>query len=515
MTNATRDLVGSPVIIGAGLAGLMTALRLAPLPTVLLSKSALGIDASTPWAQGGLAASLGDDDEPALHLADTLGAGDGLCDVAVTDRIVRAAPAAIDALAGLGVAFDRTSDNKLALGLEAAHSRRRIVHAGGDGTGREIMRALIAAVRRTPSITVIEGVEARRLLVEDNTITGVLAAGPSGPLVFATRRVILATGGIGGLFLDSTNPLGCFGQGLALAARAGAELADLEFIQFHPTALDGTARPMKLVSEAVRGEGAVLIDEAGRRFLADEPGAELAPRDVVARGIGRHLADGHQVLLDARINPGPDFARRFPSIAGFCRAAGIDPATQPIPVRPAEHYHMGGVAVDGAGRSSVNGLWACGEVASTGLHGANRLASNSLTEAVVCAGWVAEDVAGTSAGQAKNPGPASLPPPSDPAAVRPIMARGAGLLRSHEGLHEAIDALLPLASGCGAAADPAIVGLMIAVMALHREESRGGHWRTDFSQRAPDARRATLRLADAIATTRELDRHFSPTARRA
>jgi L-aspartate oxidase len=515
MTEAPRDLIENPVIIGGGLAGLMTALRLAPLPTVLLSKSPLGTDASTPWAQGGLAASVGDDDEPALHLADTLAAGDGLCDVDMTSRITRAAPAAIDALARLGVAFDRTADGELALGLEAAHSRRRIVHAAGDGTGREIMRALVAAVRCTPSITVIEGAEARRLLVEDNTVTGVLAATASGPLLFATHRVILATGGIGGLFFDSTNPLGCFGQGLALAARAGAGLADLEFIQFHPTALDGAGRPMKLVSEAVRGEGAVLIDETGRRFLADEPGAELAPRDVVARGIGRHLAGGHQVFLDARDRPGADFARRFPAITGFCRAAGIDPATQPIPVRPAVHYHMGGIAVDGAGRSSVAGLWGCGEVASTGLHGANRLASNSLTEAVVCAGWVAESVAGTPAGRPRKLEPASLPPPADPAPVRPIMARGAGLLRSHEGLQEAISALLPLASGRGAAADPAIVGLMIAVMALRREESRGGHWRTDFPQRARHARRATLRLADAIATAREVDGCFSPTARRA
>jgi L-aspartate oxidase len=515
MTENPRDLVGNAVIIGGGVAGLMTALCLAPAPSVLLSKSPLGVDASTPWAQGGLAASLGDDDEPALHLADTLHAGDGLCDAAVSNRIVRAAPAAIDALIRLGVAFDRTSDGHLALGLEAAHSRRRIVHAAGDGTGRELMRALIEAVRRTPSITVIEDVEARRLLVDDNTVVGVLAAGPSGPRVFATRRVVLATGGIGGLFLDTTNPLGCFGQGLALAARAGAELADLEFIQFHPTALDGVARPMKLVSEAVRGEGAVLVDETGRRFLAHEPGAELAPRDVVARGIGRHLADGHRVFLDAREHPGADFARRFPAIAGFCHAAGIDPATQPIPVRPAAHYHMGGVAVDGAGRSSISGLWACGEVASTGLHGANRLASNSLTEAVVCAGWVAESVAATSAGRARRFEPLSLPPPADPTLVRPIMARDAGLLRNHEGLHEAICALLPLASGRDAAADPAIVGLMIVVMALRREESRGAHCRTDFPQRARDARRATLNLADAVATARELDRRLSPTARRA
>jgi len=511
-----NGLAGNPVVIGGGVAGLMTALRLVPHPTVLLSKAPFGADASTPWAQGGLAASCGEDDQPALHLADTLGAGDGLCDAGISDRIVRAAPAAIDALVRLGAAFDRTAEGRLSLGLEAAHSRRRIVRAAGDGAGREVMRALIEAVRRTPSITVIEGVEARRLLVGDNnTIAGVLAAGPSGPLVLPTQRVVLATGGIGGLFLDTTNPLGCFGQGLALAARAGAELGDLEFIQFHPTALDGVQRPMRLVSEAVRGEGAVLVDETGRRFLAGEPGAELAARDIVARGIGRHVAGGHRVFLDAREKPGADFAKRFPAIAGFCRAAGLDPATQPIPVRPAVHYHMGGVAVDGAGRSSVDGLWACGEVANTGLHGANRLASNSLTEAVVCAGWVAESVAGTFAERPRKPAPANLPLPPDPTSVRPIMSRGAGLLRDRAGLNEAARALLALASGPTAASDPATVGLMIVVMALHRQESRGAHCRVDFPERASDTRRATLRLADAIATAREIDGHVLPTARRA
>jgi L-aspartate oxidase len=377
------------------------------------------------------------------------------------------------------------------------------------------MRALVKAVHLTPSITVLEGMEARRLPVEDDAITGVLADGPKGPLVLATQRVVLATGGIGGLFLDSTNPAGCFGQGLALAARAGAELRDLEFIQFHPTALDGPDRPMKLVSEAVRGEGAVLVDETGRRFLANQPGAELAPRDVVARGIWRHLADGHRVFLDAREKPGADFARRFPAIAGFCRAAAIDPTRQPIPVRPAEHYHMGGVAVDGAGRSSIAGLWACGEVASTGLHGANRLASNSLTEAVVCADWVAQSVAGAFAGRARKPIPTLLPTPSDPTTVRPIMSRGAGLLRDREGLHEAARALFALASGSGAASDPATVGLMIVVAALRREESRGAHWRADFPQRAAVAQRARLRLVDAIAHAREISEYTSPMALRA
>jgi L-aspartate oxidase len=515
MTENLSALAGRPVIIGGGLAGLMTALRMAPLPVVLVSKAPLGAQASSAWAQGGLAASLGDDDDPALHLADTLGAGDGLCDTQAAGQIVRAAPAAIDSLSRLGVAFDRTAEGALSLGLEAAHCRRRIVRAGGDRAGAELMRALIRAVHRTPSITVIEGVEARRLSVEDNAIGGVLAAGPSGPLVFATQRVVLATGGIGGLFLDTTNPGGCFGQGLALAARTGAELGDLEFIQFHPTALDGPERPMKLVSEAVRGEGAVLVDETGRRFLANQPGAELAPRDVVARGIWRHIATGHRVFLDAREKPGADFARRFPAIAGFCHAAGIDPATQPIPVRPAAHYHMGGVAVDAAGRSSVTGLWACGEVACTGLHGANRLASNSLTEAVVCAGWVAESVAGAFAGPAPTPISTLLPPPPDPTAVTSIMSRGAGLMRDREGLQEAARALLPLATGHSAASDPAAVALMIVVAALRRQESRGAHWRLDFPQRASDARRTTLSLAETIAAAREIEEKFAPTARSA
>ena len=528
MTQNLSRLSGNPVVIGGGLAGLMTALRLAPHPVILLSKATLGAEASSAWAQGGLAAGLADDDDPSLHLGDTLKAGDGLCDAAAAGRILRAAPAAIDALSRLGVAFDRTADGALSLGLEAAHGRRRIVRAGGDGAGRELMRALTEAVRLTPSITVIEGVEARRLLVEDNAISGVLAAGPSGRLVLATQRVVLATGGIGGLFLDTTNPEACFGQGLALAARAGAELGDLEFIQFHPTALDGAARPMKLVSEAVRGEGAVLVDETGRRFLAGQPGAELAPRDEVARGIFRHLAAGHRVFLDAREKPGADFARHFPAIAGFCQAAGIDPARQPIPVRPAEHYHMGGVAVDGAGRSSIRGLWACGEVACTGLHGANRLASNSLTEAVVCAGSVADSVAGTFMGPARAPAAIGLPPPPDPAAVRPILSRGAGLERDREGLQQAARALLPLATGqhakgLGAESDPAIVALMITVAALRREESRGAHWRTDFPGRTSEPQRTTLRLAEAIATAQEsfqensqaIDGHARPLARRA
>ncbi|MGP0058818.1 MAG: FAD-binding protein, partial [Beijerinckiaceae bacterium] len=303
--------------------------------------------------------------------------------------------------------------------------------------------------------------------------------GPGGsPVVLPTQRVVLATGGIGGLFQHGTNPAGSFGQGLALAARAGAALADLEFIQFHPTALDTDAFPLKLISEAVRGEGAILIDETGRRFMAGEPGAELAPRDAVARAVWRQMTQGHRTFLDARGARGLDFSRRFPSITELCQAEGIDPAAQPIPIRPAAHYHMGGVKVDREGASTLPGLWACGEVACTGLHGANRLASNSLLEAVVCARFVAESLRGSAAGKRSLVGldVAINPGASDPAPVRPSLTHAAGVLRDRDGLASAGATLYPLA----ASSDPALVGLMIVMAALRREESRGAHMRLDF-----------------------------------
>ncbi len=516
MSPELLTLAGRPVIVGGGIAGLMTALHLAPEPVLLLSQAPLGAEASSGWAQGGLAASLGEDDSPVVHLADTLAAGDGLCDGDLAERVVQAAPAAIETLARLGVAFDRWPGGAFRLGLEAAHRRRRIVHAGGDGTGREIMRALAEAARRTPSITVLEGVTARRLLVEDGAIAGVLGSDAAGrPVALATSRVVIATGGIGGLFADSTNPAGSFGQGLGLAARAEAELADLEFIQFHPTGLDGPARPMKLVSEAVRGEGATLIDETGERFLAHLPGAELAPRDVVARGVWHHLAAGHRVFLDARQALGSRFAQRFPVIAASCATLGIDPATQPIPIRPAQHYHMGGIAVDSAGRSSVAGLWACGEAACTGLHGANRLASNSLTEAAVCASWVAQSLSGTAASRLRRIATHAATAAADPGPVRPILSRGLGVLRDRAGLEEAIRALLPLAMVGSAAADTACIGLMMAVAALRREESRGAHCRTDFPEHAAEARRSRLSLEQALTAAYAIAPSAPPLARQA
>jgi L-aspartate oxidase len=500
---------GNCIIVGGGLAGLTAALALAPEPVILLSKAPLGFEASSVLAQGGVAASLAPDDDFSLHLADTLKAGDGICDESVARTILAAAPAAISELIKRGVPFDRDGQGRLVLGLEAAHSRRRIVHAGGDSSGREIMRALAHQVSETPSITLIEGATARSLLVEDNAVTGVLVENYRGTEVFETGRVVIATGGIGGLFQYGTNPAGSWGQGLALAAEAGAAMADLEFIQFHPTALDCRSFPLKLVSETVRGEGAILVDETGHRFMAGIPGAELAPRDVVARAVWRHLAAGHRVFLDARDVPDLDFTRRFPSITGFCQTAGIDPVTQPIPIRPAAHYHMGGIAVDIDGRSSIDGLWACGEAACTGLHGANRLASNSLLEAAVCGRLVAENIAGTASGRRRKPTGAKTQVgakarvPANPSGVRKILSNAAGVLRDGAGLRSAAAELLPLALGEGEASDPARVGLMIVIAALRRQESRGAHARTDFPSRAIDARRSLLCLGDALAAARE------------
>jgi L-aspartate oxidase len=524
MSAEILSLRGRVVIVGAGIAGLMTALELAPRPVVLLSKAPLGAEGSTLWAQGGLAAAFAPDDGPALHAADTLAAGDDVGDPAIVDQFTRAAPAAILRLARLGVRFDRAADGGFALGLEAAHSRRRVAHVGGDGAGRELMRALTAAARTTPTIEIVEGFEARRLIVDDNAVCGVLAVGSAGPALFPASSVVIATGGIGGLYEESTNPLSSFGQGVALAARAGAALADMEFVQFHPTALDIAARPMPLVSEAVRGAGATLIDETGERFMLDTKGAELAPRDVVARAIWRRRAEGHRVFLDAREAIGAEFATRFPVIAAACLRAGVDPAREPIPVKPAQHYHMGGVAVDAEGRSSVDGLWACGEAASTGLHGANRLASNSLSEAAVFAAALARSIEGAStrspatprrtgtgvdsplkdgrlSGRPMDPGRRDHRSrlQSDPSAVRPILSHAAGVMRDGGALRAAVGPLMALARSTGPAADPAAVALAILVCALRREHSLGAHCRFDFPERPAAPRRSLITLDEVLA----------------
>jgi L-aspartate oxidase len=504
------------VIVGGGIAGLMTALYLAPLPCVLLTRAALGEGSATGWAQGGLAAAVGPDDDPALHAADTLGAADGLADPAVAARVAAAAPQAVADLERFGVVFDRDeagAGGGYRLSLEAAHGRRRVVHATGDGTGRAVSEALVAAVRRTPSIAVVEGAVATSLLVEDGRVVGVALEDADGRAgVLAAPGVVLATGGVGGLYAATTNPLGARGDGLLLAARAGAVLRDLEFVQFHPTAADIGGDPMPLASEALRGEGAILIDDRGERFMAGLPGQELSPRDVVARAVFARRAAGRTVFLDGQAAIGDDFERRFPKIYRVCRTAGLDPAREPIPVRPAAHYHMGGVAVDGRGRSSVEGLWACGEVASTGLHGANRLASNSLIEGAVFARFVAEDLRGQTFQEVASSHRPQLPGRAGPAlrpphAVRRILDGRVGVVRDEDGLRRAIADLLRLSAGPQAEAG-ALAALMIAVAALERRESRGGHFRSDFPARAgrqgETAKSSLVTLDRALATAREI-----------
>ncbi|MFB0493363.1 L-aspartate oxidase [Methylobacterium sp. OAE515] len=463
------------VVVGGGVAGLSVALRLAPRPVTLLSASPLGLGTATGWAQGGIAAAVGADDAAALHAADTEAAGAGLTEPDVALRVAQEGPALIDWLVRIGVPFDRTGDGALALGLEAAHGRRRIVRSGGDATGARVLEGLVRAVLAAPSIEVVTARACDLLRDTNGAVAGIVAERDGALFRIPARAVVLATGGVGALYAATTNPPGAVGRGLALAARAGAVMRDMEFVQFHPTAIATGSDPMPLATEALRGEGARLIDETGAPVMAGIAGGDLAPRDVVARGIFQALQRGRTVYLDARGTLGAAMPTRFPTVAGLCAGAGIDPAVQPIPVRPAAHYHMGGVKVDAHGATSVPGLYACGEVSSTGLHGANRLASNSLLEGLAYARFIADGL--------DAPPPAAIVPQAvtvrasgDLPAIRTLMDRQVGVVRDAAGLAGAVAALTPEAESC----DAALVALLIARGALERQESRGAHWRSDY-----------------------------------
>lgn len=500
------------LIVGSGIAGLYTALKAKQHGrVVVLTKKRLE-DSNTEYAQGGIAAAIGPEDSPHLHLADTIAAGDGLCDPEAVRVLVQEGPECVLELAALGTRFD-AGDEGFQLTREAAHSRRRILHAR-DATGEEIRRALERQVRNDPAIEVREDHFTVDVLVAGGRAAGVLVLTPAGELqAYFAPVVVLATGGAGQLYQNSTNPEVATGDGIAMAYRAGAAVQDIEFVQFHPTALCRPGSPKFLISEAVRGEGAVLLNARGERFMPGyHPRAELAPRDVVARAIAREMerTGAACVFLDATAFAPGEFARRFPTIARGCLERGVDPEREPIPVAPAAHYMMGGIKTDLHGRTDIAGLFACGETACTGIHGANRLASNSLLEGLVFGRRIAAE-AGRFLAQEGGRGirPEALPAeapadqmakPAGPvdvasawAEVQAIMWRWAGINRHAAGLEQALHRLRQIGGAVPHAgggidraelelANLATVAALVARAAYDRQESRGSHYRTDFPQ---------------------------------
>jgi L-aspartate oxidase len=504
---------GRVVIVGAGLGALYAALNLAPHPVLLISPEPLGQGASSAWAQGGIAAAMAAADSPEAHAADTVRAGAGTVDAEVAASVTAEARAHILELTAIGTPFDRDAEGGYVLSREAAHGLARVVRVRGDQAGREIMLALIAEVRRTPSVQVLEGVMATGLQVEKDRVTGVALAsadGRSASVIVQGPAVLLAGGGSGGLYALTTNPPRIRGQVIGMAARAGAKIADAEFVQFHPTAIDIAADPAPLATEALRGEGAVLVNRDGIRFMQSlHPDAELAPRDIVARAIFAETQAGRRPMLDTRAAIGAEIIERFPAVVEACRRGGIDPVTQAIPVAAAAHYHMGGIAVTCEGRSTLRGLWACGEASATGLHGANRLASNGLLEALVYGRRAARDIA-------RGLRPAALPEvamsfPSggrqpDPALItdlRRVMSDHVGVIRDAHGLKTALQRIAALeaqALGDASVLNMTATATLIAAAALLREESRGAHCRSDFPETNPAmARRSHLSLSEALA----------------
>jgi len=512
VTATHLDLDLDLLVLGSGVAGLSAAVRAASggdgLRVGVLTKGELA-QSATRWAQGGVAAALGgDEDSTDLHLADTLAAGAGLCDIDAVRVLVDEGPARVNELIALGAVFDRDHQGSLLLAREGGHSVPRVVHAGGAATGAEVERALVDAVRATATV-VLEGWFARDLIVEAGRCRGVVARDASGAAhQVRADHVLVATGGAGQLFAVTTNPPEATGDGLAMALRAGVAVADLEFVQFHPTALHHPAMPRPLLSEALRGHGAVLRDTGGERFVD-----ELQPRDVVSRAMTtRMLAQGVEHLwLDA--TGLADLDQRFPTIAASVRAVGLDPAVEWLPIAPAAHYICGGILTDLDGATSLPGLWACGEVACTGVHGANRLASNSLLEGMVFAPRVVEAVArgcvgprptGAMRALLSSSGPRALslglapraagapeapPPPGRLDVLQRAMTAGAGVVRSTPSLERARDALLALDGGDDEVANLCVVGRGVVAAALVREESRGCHWRSDFPDVHPGAAR--------------------------
>ncbi len=512
------------IVVGSGIAGLATAMhaRRAGHRVTLVTKAKVD-EGSTRWAQGGIAAALAEDDSPADHLADTMVAGAGLCDPDAVRVLAYEGPAAVRRLVGWGAALDVDDAGALSLTREGGHHRNRIAHAGGDATGAEISRALVHAVAQDSQIELIEHALVLDLLVDDRGAAQgltlhVMGEGQrDGVGAALAPAVVLATGGIGEVFAASTNPTVATGDGLALGLRAGAEVADIEFVQFHPTVLwlgAGSRGQQPLISEALRGEGAVLLDEQGQRFLVGQhPMAELAPRDVVAKAIMRRMEETGRphVWLDARGFEDEMWRKRFPNILESCMAHGIDPRTTLIPVVPAQHYVSGGLVTDVNGRTSIPGLFAVGECACTGVHGANRLASNSLLEGLVFADRIGALLAsGLPERREALPRTADsvLVDASARERIQQVMTSNVGVLRTADSMAQAATEITEFCqpgadephTGAWETTNVAMVAQILTAAAALREETRGSHWREDFpvidddrwrvrivSQRQPDS----------------------------
>lgn len=488
MIGLTR--VDHPLVVGAGVAGLSVALGLEASTVVTV-----GDMGSTWWAQGGIAAALSSDDSPAAHAEDTLAVSGGLAVASAVEALTHGGREAVEKLIAIGAEFDRDLDGDLLLGIEGGHHQRRVVHADGDATGAEVMRALNSAVAASYDIDMIEG-RVVDLARSGDRVVGVVTADGKRRHVYTAPAVILATGGAGRMFSRTTNPPGVTGDGIVMAGRAGARLADLEFVQFHPTAMLAGKDPMPLLTEALRGEGAILVDAHGRRFMDQyHPMAELAPRDIVARAIFWQYDRGSSAYLDARSIP--NFHERFPTVTAHALSVGLDPVDNLLPVSPAAHYFMGGIDTDTYGKTSVPGLWAVGECSSSGVHGANRLASNSLLEGLVFGARVAESV-----GTSLRRGPSQmgevvvpkesldLPVVGGPALedLRQIMWDRVGLIRTGDKLWEARNAVVSMERVLGrtiAGRNAFDLALMMIMAALRRSESRGGHYRADYPEVDP------------------------------
>ncbi len=496
------------IVVGAGLAGLFAALKLAPKPVTVITSAGLGAGGSSAWAQGGIAAALGENDTTTQHADDTQIAGGGIADRAMTEILTQNIAARIDDLIAFDIPFDHDQAQQFLLSQEAGHRTRRIVRSAGDMAGQKIMRGLTEAARQAAHITILEHCAVGRLAHQNDQVHGVFIQQQNGHdwQYMPAHAVALATGGCGHLYQTTTNPPQAIGSGLAMAAQAGAQIADAEFVQFHPTALNIGIDPAPLATEALRGEGAVLIDQNGRRFMkCVNPAAELAPRDLVARAVA-HAAQQGGVFLDARAITSVDITAHFPVICAACDRVGLDPKKDLIPIIPAAHYHMGGVATDQHGRSSLQNLWICGESAANGTHGANRLAGNSLGEALVFAALTAADISASAARQISPAAPQNFKDtkeydPQIEKQLRQTMSAYVGVIRNKTGLQKALSSIAALedkARGHTQMENMLITARLIATAALLRRESRGAHHRTDYPQPDPSqAQRVFLTLDQA------------------